>query len=187
MSDLVSREYPKAFFGEHLQSKAPIYKTWFLLQTKPSKENAGRNSLCQDWLQILYTLLLNLLPETGIKRSLSKAALVFWKDGVTHSFLKDCWFSRGELGRNTDRSAWFNKWVNTFMSQKSSKVRWLISSNQCASYLQYDSEEVTVSLRLAVPICWMNIIKECVSQGCLRIQRRQHVRCKPNAYIDWWL
>lgn len=45
--------------------------------------------------------------------------------------------------------AWMEHWrkcpvqqvSNTFMSQKNSKMRWLISSNQHASYLQYDFRE----------------------------------------------
>lgn len=41
--------------------------------------------MCQDWLQILSTLLLNSLPETGIKRSLPKAALVVFEKMELHA------------------------------------------------------------------------------------------------------
>lgn len=72
-------------FQENIQkpSSGSIYKAKLLFikpdpccKQKTSKENAGRTSLCQDWLPILSTLLLNSLPETGVKRSLLKAALV---------------------------------------------------------------------------------------------------------------
>lgn len=57
---------------------------------------------------------------------LSPWGLLFLKGGVWTEHWWKCWFSM---------------WVNTFMSQKSSKVRRLISSNQHAAYLRCDCRE----------------------------------------------